>query len=98
MFKIEELSGSLIKSGNFKDAIDPFYAELDEAFIAGCITYNEWLGLSKAFAWILLNPSNYEDVKAVGDKMIALAVRLEKLPAVSTEEFNANVKKSREAK
>lgn len=98
MFKLDELSGHLIKSGRFKEAIPKFYAELEEARINGVISLKEMTSLSKDFAEILLNPSSYSDVEILGNKLIALVVRIPgKLKKVSEEEFDANVKASREA-
>lgn len=97
MFRLDELSGHLIKSGRFKDAIDKFYFELDTAKTLGVITYDEFYFLSRQFAFILLNPSDYKEVEALGNKMLNLAIRIPgKLPIVSEEEFKKNVKQSRE--
>lgn len=98
MFKINELSGHLIKSGRFKEAIPKFYDELKECVANGVISFRETTQLSEAFAHILLNPSDILEVNSLGDKMITLVLRIPgKIPTVTEEEFEANVKASREA-
>jgi hypothetical protein len=96
MFKIEELSGSLIKSGRFKDAITAFVVELAAADNAGLVTAVEHMNLQKEFCNLLLVP----DAKAaasLGDKMLALRLRVISRLSLPKEEFDENVKKSREA-
>ena len=79
LFKIEELSGSLIKSGRFQDAIEVFNKELMEAMYEGVISTSELLGpggIISRFNHILLNPSNLDAVNKLGDDMIYIAIRI----------------------
>lgn len=95
MFKIEELSGSLIRSGRFKDAIPKFFEELRLALTRGVITEGEMFALSSDFAEILLNPSNIDNVSFVSERMLKLALRIpDYVPNVTTD-YEKNVKASR---
>ncbi len=79
MFKIEELSGSLIKSGRLKDAIEKFGYELQLSLSKGVLTENEVFGtdgIIARFNRILLNPNNVEEVMKLGDDMIFIAIRI----------------------
>lgn len=99
MFKIEELSGSLIRSGRFKEAISVFQNEIRLALNAGVITEAEMFNLQFRFCSILLNPSDMFAVNTLSDSMLKLAMRIPGyLPKVTPEEFEKNVKASREAK
>ena len=92
-FKIEELSGSLIKSGRFKEAINPFVSELDKAHEKGVITRAEMILLQKAFCHLLLVPV-VADARALGDKMLALQLRM---PSISESEFLGNLRESKKS-
>lgn len=97
MFKIEELSGSLIRSGKFKEAIPTFNRELQFAMNRGCITLGELFDINTEFCELLLVPSVTE-AEDLGNKMIKLALRIpDFVPIVPAVEFDANVKASREA-
>lgn len=76
MFKIEELSGSLIRSGKFKEAIPQFNSEMVAAMEAGCLGITEFFFVNEQFQNILLNPSNMDDVEALSTSMIRLALRI----------------------
>lgn len=91
MFKIEELSGSLIKSGRFRDAIIPFISELDKAHAQGVITSGESKMLHRAFCELLLIP-DASSATILGDKMLALSLRM---PPIEVAEFHRNVEDSR---
>lgn len=93
MFKIEELSGSLIKSGRFKESIGPFILELDVALEKGVITRLEMIVLQREFCHLLLVPDAIE-AKKLGDKMLALSLRMPPLP---DSEFHENVRKCRKS-
>jgi hypothetical protein len=94
-FKLDELSGSLIKSGNFSQAICPFFAELDEAMLYGVISRDETRTLQEDFAWLLLNP-DAKKADYLGSKMLNLALRIPgKMKPVSSDEFDKNVENSR---
>lgn len=96
-FRIEELSGSLIKSGRFKDSIEPFFLELEQAWENGVITVNELRVLERSFAHLLLVP-NAEDARLLGEKMLTLHMRILSIKQPFDDEaFEANVKASREA-
>lgn len=98
MFKIEELSGSLIRSGKFKEAIPSFNRELQFAVNRGCITLDELFEINTEFCQLLLVP-NVVEAEDLGDKMIKLALRIpDFVPAVPLVDFDNNVKESREAK
>lgn len=97
MFKIEELSGSLIRSGRFKEAIPIFFMELKAAMSHAVITDIEMFSLSQAFASILLNPSNHELVEDLSSKMIKLALRIPNMVPTVSVDYETNVKASREA-
>lgn len=98
MFKIEELSGSLIKSGQFRQAIPMFNRELKSAVDAGCITLSEMFHLNAEFFELLLIP-NVAKAEDLGEKMIKLALRIPSyVKIVTKDEFDKNVKESREAK
>lgn len=97
MFKIEELSGSLIRSGRFREAIPAFNRELQFAMNRGCITLGELFDLNTSFCQILLNPSNVDYVSELSDKMIRLAMRIPDFMPVVTSDYEENVKASREA-
>jgi hypothetical protein len=92
-FKIEELSGSLIKSGKFAEAIVPFFRELDEAHGNGVITHNEFLALQQDFCWLLLKP-DVQKAQSLGTRMMYLAIRIpgkvpnENIKLVDTDEAN----------
>lgn len=97
MFKLNELSGSLIKQGRFKESIDVFYNELELAVDNHVITWKELSDLSRDFSKILLNPSDYSFVQRLGTQMVNLAIRIPGyVPKATPEEFEANVKASRE--
>jgi hypothetical protein len=99
MFKIEELSGSLIRSGRFKDAIPAFHAEIRLALKHGVITEAEMFNLLQGFAAILLCPSDMFGVEVLSESMQRLALRIpDYVPQVSQEQFDANVKASREVR
>jgi hypothetical protein len=98
MFKIEELSGSLIRSGRFVDAIPAFNRELQFAINRGCITLGELFSLNTMFCNILLNPSDYDEVAELSDKMIKLALRIPDFVPVVCSDYEENVKASREVK
>lgn len=96
MFKIEELSGSLIRSGKFSEAIPKFWSEIQLALQHGIITQAELLECGEYFSRILLNPSDVDEVNALAGHMIKLAFRIpDYVPSVPTEEFKDNVKASR---
>ena len=79
MFKIEELAGTLIKSGRFVDAINIFGQEVNLAYDYGVITKEELFGpngIIARFNRILLNPADVEEVKKLGDDMIFIAIRI----------------------
>jgi hypothetical protein len=99
MFKLEELSGTLIKSGRFKEAVPVFSHEIRQALAYGILTEKELFEvIIPEWSIILLNPSNFDQVQKFGNMMLQLALRIpNKLPRVSHEEFDNNVKKSREA-
>lgn len=98
MFKIEELSGSLIRSGRFADAIWPFSNELQAALHHGVISIDEMFTLNRHFNRILLNPSKTEEVVDLSNRMIKLALRIpDYVPVAKQKEFDKNVKASREA-
>lgn len=98
MFRLEELSGSLIKQGRFAEAIDRFYCEINIARQHGVITLTEFVDLSRAFAKVLLNPSCFDEVQTLGNQMLQLAIRIPNyVPTISEKEFKKNVKESREA-
>lgn len=79
MFKIKELSGQLIRSGRFGDAIEPFNQELKRALDNGVITIEELFTLNERFAKILLNPSDFKEVNSLGNAMIQVALRIKGL-------------------
>jgi hypothetical protein len=91
MFKIEELSGSLIKSGRFDDAIRVFFNELDKAHENGVISRDEMIRLQREFSYLLLRPDAAQ-AKKLGDAMLALSLRM---PPVAEAVFEKNVKDSR---
>ncbi len=100
MFKVmEELSGSLIKSGKFRQAIPQFTTELRMALKNGVISEQEIFGskgLLNRFSAILLNPSNFDEVQALGNSMLHLALRIPNaVPVVTKDVFDRNVKDSR---
>jgi hypothetical protein len=96
MFKIEELSGHLIRSGRFRDAIWPFSNEVQAALHHGVITLEELFALQRAFSFILLNPSNPDEVVQLSNRMLKLALRIPGyVPSVGSEEFEKNLKASR---
>lgn len=102
MFKIHELAGSLIKSGRFKDAVPVVINELAIAMRNGVITQEELLnpitGLLSRFMHICLDPSDFEKVQKLGNAFILLALRTPGMVEVcSQEEYEQNVKESREA-
>lgn len=96
-FKIEELSGSLIKSGKFNEAIVPFFKEIDHAQAWGVITHNEMLTLQEDFCWLLLHP-DVKKAENLGTRMLNLAIRIPGKVEVVKEEFDKNVQESRETK
>lgn len=79
MFKIKELSGQLIRSGKFADAIEPFNQELKLALDNGVITIDELFTLNERFGKILLNPSDFKEVNGLGNAMIQVALRIKGL-------------------
>jgi hypothetical protein len=86
-------SGQLIKMGKFKDAITPFYDELAVAMDAKVTNPVECFNISKRFSRIMLNPSDFDEVQAVGDAMLRLIMRIPGyLEPVSKEDFYKNVK------
>ena len=90
---LEFKSGQLIKMGKFREAIPMFYDEIHMAMEAGVTNPNEYLGLAEEFSRILLNPSNFDEVQMLGDKMLKLMMRIPGyLPTVSKEEFYNNIK------
>jgi hypothetical protein len=102
MFKINELAGSLIKSGRFKDAVPIVINELAIAMRHGVITQEELLnpigGLLARFMHICLDPSDYDSVQKLGNAFIMLALRIPGMvETCSQEEYELNVKESREA-
>ena len=101
MFKIEELSGSLIKQGRFKEAIPKVMNEIAIALNKGFLTEDELLnpvsGIPATLARVCLNPSDIKTVNLLGDKMLRLAIRCNLLEVVKTEEYDKNVQESREA-
>lgn len=100
MFKIEELSGSLIKQGRFKEAIPKVINELHVALNKGAIgeeeLFNPIIGLPAVLAQICLNPSDMKQVNAFGDKMLNLAIRCGLLEIAKSDEYEKNVRESRE--
>jgi len=79
MFQIEELAGSLIKSGRFQDAIEVFGKELLLAMGFGVITKEEVFGtdgIIARFNRIILNPCNLDEVNKLGDDLIFIAIRI----------------------
>lgn len=101
MFKIEELAGSLIKQGRFREAIPKVMNELCIALYKGVITedelFNPISGMPAVLAQVCLNPTNLKQVNAFGDKLLSLAIRCGLVEVTTAEEFNKNVKDSREA-
>ena len=79
MFKIKELSGQLIRSGRFADAIEPFNQELRMALDGGVISIDELFDLNTRFAKVLLNPSTFREVNQLGNQMIQVALRIKGL-------------------
>jgi hypothetical protein len=79
MFKIKELSGQLIKSGRFVDAIKPFNQELRLALDNGVITIDELFDLNTRFAEVMFNPSNFKEVNLLGNQMVQVALRVKGL-------------------
>lgn len=73
---MKELSGHLIKSGKFFHSIDVFIEELDLAHQKGVITLEEQKSLMKEFCLFLLNPSRFEEIQDLGDRMLQLAIRM----------------------
>lgn len=99
MFKLEELSGSLIRSGRFKEAIPVLLNELFRALKHGVISEDEMRNILTRFGCILLNPSDMVDVRNLSESMLRLVLRIPGyVPTVSYEEFDKNVKASRETK
>ena len=100
-FKIEELSGSLIKQGRFDAAIPKVINELHIALNKGVISedelFNPVYGMPAVLARICLNPSNMDVVNKFGDKMLSIAIRCGLLEVARTEEYDKNVQESREA-
>jgi hypothetical protein len=102
MFKIEELAGSLIKSGRFKEAVPHVLNELAIAMRNGVVTERELLnpvcGLLARFMHVCLNPTNVDEVQKLGNAFIMLALRTPGMVEIaSKEEYEKNVKESREA-
>jgi hypothetical protein len=77
IFKIDtvELSGSLIKSGRFQEAIPLLFQELDEAHGNGVITHDELMSIQLDFCRLLLKP-DAKNADWLGTKMLHLAVRI----------------------
>lgn len=96
MFKIEELSGHLIRSGRFKEAIPTFNRELQFAINRGVIGLGEVFELNTTFCSILLNPSDVDDVSELANRMIRLALRIPDFVPVVSHDYEENVKASRE--
>jgi hypothetical protein len=76
-FKIDtvDLSGSLIKSGKFNEAIGLFFKELDEAHANGVLSHDEIMKLQMDFCELLLK---HDAKKAdwLGNRMLHLAIRI----------------------
>lgn len=90
---LEFKAGQLVKMGKFKDAIPLFYDELYQAIEAGVTNPSEFLNLSEDFSRVLLNPSDFDHVQRLGDKMLSLAMRVPgSMPKITKEEFYANIK------
>jgi hypothetical protein len=86
-------AGQLVKMGKFKDAIPQFETELMLALEHGVIYNLEVVTLVTDFNSILLNPSNFDEVQGVGNKMLQMAMRIPGyLTKVSKEDFYTNVK------
>ena len=79
MFKIEELAGSLIKQGRFKDALPVVGHELSLAIAHSVISRREYFGpdgIMVRLGNILLNPGDTEAVQKLGDDLIYIAIRI----------------------
>lgn len=94
MFRLDEISGSLIKQGRFKEAITKFYYEIDLAINSNAISYKEMMALCESFSHLLLSPS-VDAAKELGDKMIMLAIRLPNYVPRVGNEFYDNIEKSK---
>lgn len=97
MFKIEELSGNLIKSGRFKEAIPKFRYELCRALDHGVIKNIELFDLIEDFNELLLVP-DASKAADIGNRMLQLALRTPDIIELTKTEFGKNVKESREAR
>jgi hypothetical protein len=94
-FKVEELAGSLIKSGRFKEAIPRFTALLGAALDQGVVTENEYYEVLREFMHILLNPSDFNQVQEYGNKILSLNLRLHRPTSTEKLVFDKNLKESR---
>lgn len=93
---MQELSGHLIKSGKFYQAIEIFFEELELAVHNGVITYDERKALTVEFSLALLNPSRFREIQDLGNKMLLLALRTpEYVKDFNQKDFNQNVKDSK---
>lgn len=88
-----QTAGQLIKSGKFKEAVPLVAKEIKLALRNAVITEGEMESLFVAFSSILLDPSDYENVQVIGDKFLAIELRIPNyLRPVSKEEFYNNIK------
>lgn len=79
IFKLDELAGSLVKSGRFLEAIPEFLKELNLAMEHGVLTESEIYGqqgVIARFCYVCLNPSNYDEVHKLGSDLILIAMRI----------------------
>jgi hypothetical protein len=79
MFKIDELAGSLVKQGRFKDALPVIGEELRRAIAHQVITNMEYFGpngIMVRLGNILLNPADAEAVEKLGNDLIYIAIRI----------------------
>jgi hypothetical protein len=79
MFKIDELAGTLVKSGRFKDAIPVLGKELQMAIEHRVITNQEYFGprgIMARFCEMLLNPNSADAAQKLGDDLICIAIRI----------------------
>lgn len=95
MFKVKEVAGQLIKSGRFKEAIPLVAKELDEAIAHSLVPTSTIIGLLEDWSYILLDPSDFDEVQTLGNKFIQLAVRIPGyVEQVNREEYEKNKKAS----
>lgn len=79
MFKIDELGGSLIKSGRWIDAIPKVAQELELAIRHRVISSQEYFGkngVMERLCKMFLNPNDTDAAAKLGDDLIYIAIRI----------------------